>query len=68
MVPNGRRVFLKTMTALGAAGLAAPAFGAKLPYDPSAKLPVKVSDVPFRRTAAGRDLLARVRKAADAHM
>jgi acetyl esterase/lipase len=48
------------MTALGAAGLAAPAFGAKLPYDPSAKLAVKVSDVPFRRTAAGRDLLARV--------
>jgi acetyl esterase/lipase len=56
----GRRHFLKTVTALGAAGLAAPAFGAKLPYEPSAKLPVKVSDVPFRRTAAGRDLLARV--------
>src|SRR5712671_1959844 len=56
----GRRRFLKTVTALGAAGLAAPAFAAKLPHDPAAKLPVKESDVPFRRTAAGRELLARV--------
>src|SRR4051794_32770064 len=56
----GRRRFLKTITALGAAGLAGPAFGAKLPYDPAAKFLVKVSDVPFRRTAKGRDLLARV--------
>jgi acetyl esterase len=56
----GRRRFLKTITALGAAGVAGPAFGAKLPYDHAAKFAVKVSDVPFRRTARGRDLLARV--------
>jgi acetyl esterase/lipase len=60
---NGRRLFLKKMTALGAAGLpfaAAPASGAQLPYDPKAKLGVKVSEVPFRRTAAGRQLMARI--------
>ena len=55
-----RRRFLKTVTALGAAGLVPPAFGAKTPYDPSAARPLKVTDVPFRRTAAGRELLARV--------
>jgi acetyl esterase len=60
MVPNGRRIFLKTMTALGAAGLAAPAFGAKSAYDPAARFVVKVSEVPFRRTPAGRELIARV--------
>jgi acetyl esterase len=57
--PNERRDFLK-MTALGAAGLALPAFGAKGAYDPAARFAVKVSEVPFRRTTAGRALTARI--------
>jgi acetyl esterase len=56
----GRRQFLKTITALGAAGLAGHASGARVPYDPAAKLALKINDVPFRRTEAGRQLLARV--------
>jgi len=56
----GRRQFLKTITALGAAGLAGRASAAKVPYDPAAKFPLKITDVPFRRTAAGRELMARV--------
>lgn len=71
--PKGRRDFLK-MTALGAAGLALPALGAKGAYDPAARFAVKVSEVPFRRTPAvsphapavsphaplGRELMARI--------
>jgi len=57
---RGRRVFLKNVTALGAAGLAGKSFAAGLPYDPAARHAVKVFEVPFRRTAAGRDLVARV--------
>jgi acetyl esterase/lipase len=45
---------------LGAAGLALPAFGAKSAYDPAARFAVKVSEVPFRRTPAGRHLMARI--------
>jgi len=57
----GRRQFLKTITALGAAGLAGSAAAARrVSYDPAARLPIKMSDVPFRRTAAGRELMARV--------
>src|SRR3954462_14179072 len=56
----GRRQFLKTITALGAAGLAGPASGARVPYDPAAKFSLEITDVPFRRTEAGRPLLARV--------
>jgi len=56
----GRRQFLKTITALGAAGLAGRASAARAPYDPAAKFPLKITDVPFRRTEAGRQLLARV--------
>jgi acetyl esterase len=60
---KGRRLFMKKITALGAAGLpfaVALAFGARVPYDPKAKFAVKVSEVPFRRTAAGRQLVARI--------
>jgi acetyl esterase/lipase len=32
----------------------------KSTYDPAAKLEIQVSEVPFRRTAAGRELLARI--------
>ena len=56
----GRRQFLKTVTALGAAGLAGRASAARVAYDPAAKFALKITDVPFRRTAAGRELLARV--------
>ena len=74
--PPGRRDFLKTMTALGAAGLpvVVPALGpgsffsadaaaqsrAKVAYDPAARFEIKVSEVEFRRTPAGRTLMARI--------
>ena len=72
----GRREFLMKMTALGAAGLpvvvpglapravyssaAAARPATKTAYDPEAKLEIKVSEVEFRRTAAGRVLMARI--------
>jgi len=56
----GRRQFLKTITALGAAGLAGRASAARVQYDPAARFALKITDVPFRRTAAGRELMARV--------
>ncbi len=66
-----RRDFLKRMTALGAAGVVASlrpvvarAGQAKersgMKYDPAAKFDLKVSEVEFRRTSAGRQLMARV--------
>src|SRR5450631_2067376 len=67
----GRRHFLKTLTAIGAAGLPiAPAFGrrrahaadkaAKIAYDPAAKVEITVSEVEMRRNSAGRMLKARI--------
>jgi acetyl esterase/lipase len=71
----GRRDFLKTMTALGAAVLpVVPALGPrpvyaadaaagsniKTLYDPTARFNLKVSEVDFRRTNAGRMLMARI--------
>src|SRR5213592_44435 len=58
----GRRVFLKKMTALGAAGVpfvtgSRPAYAA---YDPAARFELKVSEVEFRRNAFGRMLMARI--------
>jgi acetyl esterase/lipase len=49
------------MTALGAAGVAGlrPAEAAAA-YDPKAKFELKVSEVEFRRTANGRQLMARI--------
>jgi len=69
--PPGRRDFLMTMTALGAAALpvSPSAFrldGAPATYNPAAKFDVAVSDVEFRRTAAGRLLMARVYQPAGA--
>lgn len=69
-----RRDFLKQVTALGVAGVVAglrPVLaragqarqgrsGMKTSYDPAAKFELKVSEVDFRRTAAGRQLLARI--------
>jgi len=63
---SGRRDFLIKMTALGAAGLPVVVPGlrsrvhAKTVYDPRAKFDIKVTEVEFRRNAAGRMLMARV--------
>ena len=69
---SGRRDFLRQITALGA-GLPAvlphlkldalAAAGQSKPkahYDPAAKFEIDVSEVEFRRTAAGRTLMARI--------
>src|SRR5213083_3650703 len=58
----GRRVFLKKMTALGAAGVpfvtgSRPAHAA---YDPTAKFGLTVTETELRRNAAGRMLMARI--------
>jgi acetyl esterase/lipase len=56
-----RRVFLKKMTALSAAGVAGlSSRAAHAAYDPAAKFDLKVSEVEFRRNAAGRMLMARI--------
>ena len=68
-----RRDFLKQVTAVGAAGVVAGLqprvarageaqgrSGMKTSYDPAAKLELKVSEVEFRRTPAGRQLMARI--------
>jgi len=70
---QGRRDFLKTLTALGAAAVpVVPAWGSrfvahaaagpstKTAYDPAAKFAIKVSEVELRRTRAGRTLMARI--------
>ena len=60
----GRRNFLKNMSALSAAGVPIVAGLASPPahaaYDPAAKFDLKVSEVEFRRNAAGRMLMARI--------
>ncbi len=71
----GRRDFLKTLTALGAVALpvvpalgrrpvysadAAARFNMTTAYDPAGKFEIKVSEVEFRRTKAGRMLMARI--------
>ena len=56
-----RRSFLKAIAAVGvagAAGLRPSAAGAA--YDPKAKFELKVFEVEFRRTARGRQLMARI--------
>jgi len=70
-----RRDFLKQMTTLAAAGTpivtvaesllarageAQRRSGMKTAYDPAAMFELKVSDVEFRRTPAGRQLMARI--------
>jgi len=58
----GRRDFLKGLTALGAVGVSTGAASARSrsAYDPAAIFDVSVSEVEFRRTSAGRVLMARV--------
>jgi acetyl esterase len=67
----GRRQFLKTLTAVGAAGIpivsgsgsrllyAAPR-AKKIAYDPIANLELNVTEVEMRRNSAGRMLMARI--------
>jgi acetyl esterase/lipase len=70
-----RRDFLRQMAALGAAGVSVAAglrpglaqaaeapgrSGMKTSYDPAAKFDLEASEVEFRRTPAGRQLMARV--------
>jgi len=58
-----RRDFLQHIGALGAAAALPAAFptaSLAKSYDPAAKFDLKVTDVPFRRNAAGRNLFARV--------
>jgi len=58
----GRRDFLKSLTALGAVGVSAGAANARggSAYDPAAIFDLNVTEVEFRRTSAGRVLMARV--------
>jgi acetyl esterase/lipase len=57
----GRRDFLQKMSALSAAGIAGLSpRAAHAAYDPAAKFELKVSEVEFRRTAGGRQLMARI--------
>jgi acetyl esterase/lipase len=62
--PAGRRSFLGKAVALGVAAPAVAALGTRpahaMRYDPAARLDVKISETEFRRTAAGRQLMARV--------
>ena len=62
--PAGRRSFLKTVAAMSiavpAVGSLATANAKPMSYDPAAKFGVKISETEFRRTAAGRQLLARI--------
>ncbi len=63
---QGRRDFLTQMTAIGATALpwlrasTAWGFDGKAAYDPAARFDVAVSEVEFRRTRAGRQLMARI--------
>ena len=54
-----RRDFLQTMGALGATAAGLP-MNAHAAYNPKAKMDIEVSEVPFRTTAKGRQLLARI--------
>src|SRR5262245_57985475 len=57
MKTQGRREFLETMAAIS---VWRPAFAAPGGYDPAGKFDLSVSEVEFRRNAAGRMLMARV--------
>jgi acetyl esterase len=58
---SARRSFLKTMSALGVAGISGlKPEGAEAAYDPKAKFDLKITELEFRRTPKGRQLMARV--------
>src|SRR5690349_963462 len=58
----GRREFLKTMSLAGVAA----GFKLKRPYDPGAKFELNVTELEYRRTKAGRSLMARIYQPAGA--
>ena len=62
--PAGRRSFLKKAAALSitapAVGNLATAHAKPMSYDAAARFDIKISETEFRRTAAGRQLLARI--------
>lgn len=55
-----RRDFIKSLGGLGAGMLFRPSMARDTAYDPAGSFAVTVNDVPFRRSAAGRQLLARI--------
>jgi acetyl esterase/lipase len=57
-----RRTFLKEMTALAAISVPGIVAGkeSKSGYDPKARFEIKVTEVPFRKNAQGRQLMARI--------
>jgi len=56
-----RRTFLKEMSAMAAIGMTGIATAKdKTGYDPKARFELKVSEVPFRKNAQGRQLMARI--------
>jgi acetyl esterase len=56
-----RRTFLKEMSAMATIGMTGIATAKdKTGYDPKARFELKVSEVPFRKNAQGRQLLARI--------
>lgn len=58
---HGRRDFLKSLAAFGATAGVYPRLDAARPaYDPSAVFDLTITDIEFRRNAAGRMLMARV--------
>jgi len=65
---TGRRKFLQSMGALGAAGIAGCAqtgadsrrSGSGTAYNPAARFELKVSELEYRRTPKGRALMARI--------
>jgi len=58
---HGRRDFLKSLAAFGAATGVYPRLDAARPaYDPAAVFDLTITDIEFRRNAAGRMLMARV--------
>ena len=58
----GRRDFIKTMSILAVV----PAFKSTARYDTAGKFDLKVTEVEYRRTKAGRSLLARIYQPAGA--
>src|ERR1044071_7563342 len=56
----GRRDFLVALAALGAASVVPRIGAAGVAYDPHATFDITVSEVEFRRNAAGRMLMARI--------
>jgi acetyl esterase/lipase len=60
MGSHDRRSFLKEMTALAAIGFPGVAAAKTKSYDPAARYELKVTEVPFRKNAQGRQLMARI--------